>query len=1569
MSSLFEKIDPTLDRDEIRLSDRQAIESNEKTDYPMRVVLLEQGGRMWVLWLPQTIEGKFTFTGAEGLFSIAAVGNEWILAAGDGVKFLNDAGMSKKIRLTKGLLISAIKDNNYFHIYAEEDDGTTNVFLPYYFEHSSAITIGRSKVCDICYANRFVSKIHATFSWDGRQWRITDNDSKNGVYVNGMNVSSATLKLGDVIYIMGLFIIVGCDYFAVNNADGKMAIMSPKVRRIDPKEYEIFSTTPLKSAIQVPFFDRKPRKKYKLEVPPIELEMPPSQMSGSKIPLALRMGSMAVNGGRAIFTGNYLMALTSLVFPALTQGFTEKDRKDYEARRTERYREYLHAKEEEIQKELCYEKKYLENVFPNLRSTLAFPDDAQRLWERRKIDDDFLTARIGSGEQPMMAELQYQEKHFELEPDPLVQEMYQLAEKPTILHDAPVTISFLENKIVGIRGDHSKVLRMVRNLIAYFTVTHAYDEVKIAVFAAPGDIDELKFTRYIRHFWNEDRSIRFLADTPADAQIVAKYLSDAIADLTDKRANDLKNELKKRPAFIAFVLNKEIFDRIELFRNLIQIDEYMGISLITGFDDAPKECQKLIDLRSGELLVDFFHPEIDDLPFKMDSVAPAEIVGSMDKLSHYLLRTSERLFTLPPMVTFLEMYKAGRVEHLNPMARWADNNPVASLSVPVGVGTDGNLFTLDLHEKRQGPHGLVAGMTGSGKSEFLITYILSMAVNFSPEEVAFILIDYKGGGLADAFEDKSKGIHLPHLVGTITNLDGAAIQRSLMSINSELKRRQAVFKKAKSENNEGTMDIYDYQKLYRAGKVSEPMPHLFIISDEFAELKKQQPEFMDELISTARIGRSLGVHLILATQKPGGVVNDQIWSNTKFRVCMKVQDRGDSMEMLKRPEAAELKHTGRFYLQVGYNEYFALGQSAWCGAGYIPQDEVTKEEDNSVDFIDDVGQTVLSAKPRLVRRKADCKQIVAIVQYLSDLAKRENIRTHSMWMEPLPSKLEYSSLPESDMENISATLGLVDDPEHQNQFPLVLNLQSFHHMLLVGSSGSGKSSLLRTMLYSLVTRYSPEDVNYYILDLSSGALSVFGKGPHCGAYLNEENEADFDRLLRLIKDMVAERKKLFADAEVFSFDAYRKIVKLPLVLVIIDSWMMINTVFQKAQEYALQIADHMREAANYGIRFVLSINHINEISSKARQELDYRIMLQPKDKFDYNDVLNVRGTMLPPQLPGRGVCVVDDRPLEFHVAVPNCMEEDNVQNARIRECMAQLATRYGGVGSVKKLPVLGGVMEYDSICVGTETDRIPLGLSLETLQKVSIPLQQLYTAALYFGNPIGIRPVITNLLTAFRREDADVIIMRRCADTIFDCRSEEAFSVLFGQRFTLLDCTLDGMAVLDAKIIENIATTKVMHRNDYCEKNGIPAADRGRTKKAARYIRQHSKPLFILFESLTDFLKLDMAPEQTAEFTAMFEQIKGYNVYFFGCLYPDDENMSTKPLFRSFMKEDFAMLFGGKFNSAWCTQLSSEYKRMEKVNPRYDRFILKYRSEWHNMIMPCGELISSTGDPDECDIV
>ena len=1548
----------------------------------IRVYLFCPDDTYRTVWVPYRMDGRYAFLDEHGNsdlpFYIEKQNQKWTFFAQKAENMYavdttsgSKTGKRGSIELKHQLCIYVQFKGGLYRLYVEFEREGDQTFLPYYFEPwYEDYSIGRNEDCLVCYRNAVVSRQHALLHWNGRKWEIIDNKSTNGVYVNGKRVSRKELALGDVIFIMGLYIIMGTGYVIMNNANGRVEMNSPHIRTISAinESNILFSDAPTEKT-EVGLFDRPPRKLITLDPKPIEIDMPPMKLGANKLPLLLRLGTPMLMGGQAILSGNYISALTSMVMPSLTQGLTEKDRKEYEEKRKIRYGEYLKEIEKEVEAERVKEIRVLNEMHPPIRKTCSFAVSMDRLWERRKIDEDFLTVRIGTGKLPLLAERQFNKKKFQMEPDELENEMYKVAEKPVFLEDVPITLSLQSDYVIGIQGFKKKIADFVRNLIIQLSITHSYDELKICVLANESNAEELDFVRYLPHCWDDERSIRFFALNQDETQPIAKYFKTVEEKLFAKdNSGESKTKYNKEPAFVVFALDKKLYESMEVLKSVTDDLEYHGVSILAAFDGIPKECSRIINLTTLLKVIDLKHPENSEVKFSLDEYDPETVSRSLRVLDRTKLKIGAEMFALPKMVTFLEMYHVGKVEHLNPMNRWAENNPVKSLAAPIGVGTDGNLFSLDLHEKKQGPHGLIAGMTGSGKSEFIITYILSMAVNYSPEEVAFILIDYKGGGLTDAFEDKSRGIHLPHVVGTITNLDGAAIQRSLMSINSELKRRQSVFKKAKSETNEGTMDIYDYQKLYRMGKVKEPLPHLFIISDEFAELKKQQPEFMDELISTARIGRSLGVHLILATQKPGGVVNDQIWSNTKFRVCLKVQDRSDSMEMLKRPEAAELKQTGRFYLQVGYNEYFALGQSAWCGAGYFPQDEVLEEKDDAVTFVDRAGRVMLNAKPKTEKRKAVSKQIVAIVKYLSDLAVRENIKVRSLWMEPLPEKLEFNELPEPETANITAAIGMVDDPEFQTQFPLTIDLQSFHHMLLCGGSGSGKSTLMRTMLYSLVTRYSPEDVNYYILDLSAGALASFSRMPHCGAYLNEEGEADFDRLLKLISDIVAERKKLFSEAEVFSFDAYRQVSKLPLILVIIDGWTNINA-FGKAQNYLGTMHNHLREASNYGIRFVFTVNHVNDVSMKMRNETDYRMMLCPKDKFDYNDVLNVRGTRLPPETPGRGVCVCDGRPLEFHTAVPNCNESDKTQITLLREKLNQIAAQTKDRSMVKILSTLDSAQEYAAFASTFDTERIPLGYSLDTMQKKAMPLQQLYTTSLYFGNSLGIRPIISAFLYAFYREKADVIVMRRKADTVFDRKAEENLRKLFGERFTLLETTVEDLKKLDDLVVDNIQSTKKQYRDEYCEKNGIPATDQGRTKKAAKYIRQHSRPLFVLFESFADFLQLEMDDITKAEFTAYFEKIKGYNVYFFGCFYAEDESQSTKPLLRSFAKEDFALLFGGRFHLPWCTQVPYEFKKMEKINPNYNRFVMKYHNEGFRMVMPCGEIVTGSSDPDENDIM
>lgn len=1550
---------------------------NKESILPVRVVLIANYGEMFTLLLPSSMDGRYRFVDSFGQekFPIFFEMNNgrWIAHLEQSAYFyvLTSNGEKKNTGKTHELNKTSAVRFNYngesFFIYTETEDEGDHLFLPYYFEERTDYIIGRNQQCNIVYSNSAVSREHAKLHWNGNSWSIIDLNSTNGTYVNGKRINTFELSLGDVVFIVGLYFIVGNGYIAINNCNDRVSFTIPKIRRII-SDHDI-TYAPQIPNVSYSIYDRTPRQIKAIDAEPIEIETPPMSLKGNNIPLLLRLGSPVLMGGRALMTGNVLMAISSMVLPALTQGLSEKERKEYEQKRVDGYRKYLVYISDVINKEKLSEEKILNFNYPPLNNVMQMVLSEKRLWDRRKSDLDFLKIRLGYGEYPMIAEKQYPKKKFQIETDMLEDEMYDLVEKSTILNNVPVMLSFVEDFIIGINGQHNIMLQMVRNLILQVSATHSYDEVKIVILVDPEQAEFFHFLRYLPHNWNNEKSMRFFITSQSEAQQFTAYLNK---ECEEKSNLSHKYNISEGISYVVFALSKNLFNHVEILKSTLKSTEYEGISIIAAFDVLPKECGKVINLDNQCKIIDYLKPENEEQVFFLDAVDNTIVENSVCKMMKTKLRIDDETYMLPSMVTFLEMFNVGKIEHINPLERWENNNAVKSLATPIGIGTDGKHFTLDLHEKFHGPHGLVAGMTGSGKSEFLITYILSMAVNYSPDEVAFVLIDYKGGGLADAFEDKKRGIHLPHLVGTITNLDGASINRSLMSIKSELKRRQAVFKEAKSKTNEGTMDIYDYQKLYRNKHVNKPMPHLIIISDEFAEMKAQQPEFMNELISTARIGRSLGVHLILATQKPAGVVNDQIRSNTKFQACLRVQDRSDSMDMIKRPDAAELKNTGRFYLQVGYNELFAQGQSAWCGAEYTPQEDAVSVKDNSVQFVDNLGQDILKVEPEVKIKKTGTKQIVAIVKYLSDLAKREGLEPRSLWSDPLPVKLDYDEFM-STYENqgdgyMKLILGFVDDPERQNQFPLVIDFMKFHHMLVCGNVASGKTTLVRTMLLELVENYGPEDFNYYILDFSAGALNMFAKLPHCGAYLTENNEGDFRRLFNLIKDIVGERKKIFADSDVTNYNSYCNIAKIPMIMFVIDGFVNIKN-FAVGNDIFATLHEILKEAANYGIKFVITANHPNELSLKSRDELDFRIALSAKDRYEYNDIMNARCTVTPAEIPGRGLCLVDERLLEYQVAMPYCDLDEQSRTNSLRERLGSIANKYCDSEKAKCLPMVDKGQKYSELCKDYDKNILPLGYLVSEMRPIAMPFHQFYSLSIYLGNPHGVKPIVDNLIEAGRHNDMDLIIVRKKTDSVFDSRYEAVIRRNYFGNITLLNVSNNDLIRL-SELLYNEIKLRNVYRDEYCTQNGIPETDNMRIKQAKKYIRSKTKPLLVIFESFGDVCRAKKDEALEMELNTYLSRTNGYNIYFAGCFYPDEEGiLASNQIMKNYNKDECYMLFGGQYSRQSIFDVPMELKRVDKINPKYDKYMLKYRGEWYPMHMPCGEINALLGDPDDMSII
>lgn len=1541
----------------------------------LQVTFLSETSGMKNVMLPWPASGNYYFDSTDELqlgkyIYIKEEQGKWIAHCSKPAFFRNSRGDICYIaELFHGGIYSLDNAGDNYTVFAEFSNERSNMFHNYRVNRFENITIGRTTENDIQYSNPLVSRLHATLRWDKKAWLIRDENSTNGIYVNHKRVQGAELLPGDCVFIVGLRINIGVGFISINDENGRIS-MSAKLRRVTNEDMGFFLETPVSHREEEPLFNRMPRKREPLDAQTINIFAPPMSLNDNGIPLILRMGGSMVMGSTAMLAGRYTHMLSSVLFPILTQKYTEKQKKEYEAKRQLLYGKYLDELKLQIRKEADHEKAVLNANYPCLSEVLTFAENGARLWERRAVDDDFLNLRIGNGRIPLIAERDYPDHQFEMDKDNLLDRMYQIAEEPVTIPNAPIMASLTEDYVCGILGNYSLVRAFVKRLLMQVTILHSYDEVKIVMLSNEEDIQNIHLVRYLPHIWNDQRDFRFLAVNKAEASQISEYLKNELdKDLENPR--ELKEILKERPYYVIIAFDKKIFDSMEILKDVMRCDKNCGASVITAFDELPKECMSIFQLSGTgkHAIVHLNQIELEDNFFQLDDYNPEAAAACMKKICNTNLRVVTQAYSLPKMVTFLEMYGVGNVEQLNPMNRWKENNPLKSLAAPIGIATDGSLFTLDLHEKFQGPHGLIAGMTGSGKSEFIITYILSLAVNYSPDEVAFILIDYKGGGLAGAFEDPVRGIHLPHLVGTITNLDGNTIHRSMMALQSELLRRQRIFNEAKTIANEGTMDIYAYQRLHRSGIVKEPLPHLFVISDEFAELKAQEPEFMDDLVSTARIGRSLGVHLILATQKPAGIVNDQINSNSRFRVCLKVQSRGDSLDMLHRPEGAEIKEPGRFYLQVGYNELFALGQSAWCGAEYEPQEEVIVHRDESIQIIDSTGQEVYSVSPLPVKNKKGITQLVAIVQYLTDLANREEIVPRQLWTDPIPETINLQKIREQyskdENKEYRIVVGVIDDPENQKQLPLILDFHKSRNLMIIGTNRTGKTTLIESILISLSEKCNPDDLNYYILDYSSRMLKVFQNTPHCGGVWGEGDEKEISKFFSMLQTMIDDRKKAFSKAFVSTFEAYREIEKIPLIFVVIDNFAGLKS-FKEGGEIARGMNLIIREANTVGISFLISVSNFDDIRYQAKREFDLRIAFNAATKFEFMDMLGAKPDYFPGKNAGRGMCRVGDRALEMQIAQYSSDLSEKERRGEIVACIDRWKEAYKNYKPAAKLKILDESETYEAFISDIKPGRIPLGYDANDFRKISIPLQQLFCMALYFGNPVGKQPVLRNFVLALIREKMRFLIVKSSTVSIFDTEEIRNLFDKANAVVNYLTSSEEDSENFVQFMIDQI-TTRKQYRNQYCESNDISPSSADVMKKCQNYVRAKTEPLVIIFENFADF-----CGTASTRCTQLMQQImangRGYNYYFVACYSPDD-NLRNNEISKCFNPDQFTLLYGGQFGKQNLINLPYGYQKIDGPLKKYNSLLMQYRSGLYPLYMPCGDLKKAVDDPEEEDIM
>ena len=670
---------------------------------------------------------------------------------------------------------------------------------------------------------------------------------------------------------------------------------------------------------------------------------------------------------------------------------------------------------------------------------------------------------------------------------------------------------------------------------------------------------------------------------------------------------------------------------------------------------------------------------------------------------------------LPRSVTILEMYSmmlGKRVDRIGdiPMAEnWKQSMLPENqewLRAPIGLISSREVRELVFSAKADGDgvHGMIAGTTGSGKSELLLTLIAAMAIRYDPRIVNFVLVDFKGGA---AFEPFKK---LPHVVDIATNLQGNAVERIFIALKAELDRRSKLL----ADGRVG--DLVDYRKrvipkLKKGDPLPDTFPHLFIIVDEFAEMIMQNPEYKAQFESITRLGRAFGATLILATQRPAGMVTDQMRANMKFRICLRVETPDDSKELLKRPDAATLPALGgRGYIQIGGGPLLEL-QAAWAGGEYtdIGQDPAyTTAEmlealnmgpDNQPGLLIDwmVGALAAEAKrqgiPKQLKPWPDPLPAVLALDtpidasYLKPATADGKLVINPVvagWMENTKAKPLWEPLDWSKPPALQASLGLLDNPYQAEQRLLNIDLAG-DPLVVFGAAGRGKTTFLKSLILSLAAEFSPADLHIFALDFGRGGLKALKVLPHLGGIVDANEEERVERLMRMLRTILDDRQhKLQAYDSLADYNEKHLKDSLPRVLVVIDN---VSEFKETYEQHLLDLIAMVRDGRAFGVHFAITAPLISDVHSKLFNILGQRITFTQADPSDYSTIVG-RGWARFNDEPGRGLAVemLDGRPqpLEFQTGVP-AGEPDG---EAYRELAQRMATAWEGL--VAETPALAG---------------------------------------------------------------------------------------------------------------------------------------------------------------------------------------------------------------------------------------------------------------------------------------
>lgn len=1053
-----------------------------------------------------------------------------------------------------------------------------------------------------------------------------------------------------------------------------------------------------------------PAEEVEIQAPPQAPARPTSSLVAVLAPLGMTILAFGLSVAFAATNPTYLLfSLPMMVGSGLVGLITyasERNRYRRAVEKRERhYRQYLAHQQQSLQALADRQRQAALEPNPDPQTCLArarrvSPEHARHLWERssgleRPRDSDFLHLRLGLGRLPATFRVKPPARPAVGEEDALYREALKLCQAYSQVDGLPVLLPLAELGAAGIAGPRPLVQDVARALLVQMATHHAPTEVRLVALLPRSELDQWAWVRWLPHVWDEERKRRFIATTPDEARALLSDFQTLLERRAFQRAPDEKTIYPQTFLFLfADPLLFTTADRAGIgpaLRLLLTQGSAVGayaLFLADRPEMLPSACGAVVDLSGGGGLLRLTGLTPGEFPFIPDRVDAAWADTFARALAPVRLKPLATEADIPSSVPLTTLLQTPRLEDYPVLQHWQARDSHRRLEVPLGIGKGGGIVHLNFQDAAQGgdgSHAMVGGTTGTGKTRFLQTLVTLLAAHHHPHDVNFVLVDYKGGDLLKGLED------LPHVVGTLANLEkadaqAALVERLFVCLEGELRRRRNLL---------GGRNINDYQRDLLQGREQEPLPHLFVVIDEFAEMIRNSPDkaaMTKRLLSIGATGRSLGVHLILATQDPSGVVTDELRNNINIRVCLRMGSREASMALLGVPDAftqIPTAQVGRAYWQKG-SDAPVLFQVAWGGDRYIPG--------QSTFVAGEIYQVALDGRRTPLRafrplQPAEETQLGALVRHIRETADRMGLqRLRSPISPPLRDTIFLDELragePGWDGRTwriqtgapwLAPIIGQSDDPSSQAQEPLRLPLGAAGHFALFGEPGSGKTTFIQTLVTSLALTHSPEDLHIYLIDFSGQRLLPLKGFPHVGDVFLGDDADRLRRFFRFLSRELQARKTEFARAGAARLPDYRALTgkSLPAIVVILRDY---NAFYKACQDRNLDLdstlAELVRDGGSYGLHFVLTMTTPAELRSQLASSISLAATFHLATP-DYGMAVGPTGGMIPAPIPGRGL-IKGPPLLEFQTALPVQGRTDPERTLALKALMEAMDRAWSG---------------------------------------------------------------------------------------------------------------------------------------------------------------------------------------------------------------------------------------------------------------------------------------------------